>query len=139
MAAFTTEDAVRLAFQVNDSGWTPTALVLSSIDEAHEAILRRLDPAADTQSPAAGLVRGETLLAGACLLRSLASKDAVLQKDIVIGGQRIETGQRFAALMALSAKVEEDAWQTLEPFLLGPAGRCPASVTGTVPVLGEGG
>lgn len=138
MAVFTTEDAVRLKFQMNDAAWTPTPLVLASIAEAHEAILRRLDPEVSLGAPAEGLVLGETLLAGSCLLRSMASKDAALQKEVTVGGQRVETAKRFASLMALSVKTEELAWAALGPYLRDIPGSCPGSVTGTGTVLGEG-
>lgn len=137
MANFTTESAVRLKFQANDTTWAPSGLVVASITDAHDEIMRWLDPSVNIQSPEEGLVLGETLLAGAHLLRSLASKDAVLQKDVMIGGQRVETGKRFAALMALSAKVEEAAWQTLEPYLRDREGTVLAAVTDSAPVLGE--
>ena len=139
MANFTTEAAVRLKFQVNDTAWAPSSLVTASIDDAHDAILRGLDPGVDTESPEDGLVLGETLLAGAHLLRSLASKDAVQQKEVTVAGQHIATGKRFASLMALGARVEEEAWRTLEPYLRGRDGITLAVLTDSTPVLGEEG
>ena len=93
--------------------------------------MRRLDAGVNTETPEDGLVLGETLLAGAHLLRSLASKDAVLQKDVMVGGQRVETGKRFVSLMTLSDKVEEAAWEALEPYLRRVEAEAPAAVTDT--------
>lgn len=137
MAGFTTEEAVRRKFQIEDVSLASQALILGSIEDAHEEILRRLDPAADIETPDAGLILGETLLAGARLLGSLASRDAVLQRDITVGGQRIEAGKRFASLIALSEKAEEQAWETLEPYLSARPSAPSGGVTDTVPVLGE--
>ena len=80
---------------------------------------------------------GETLLAGAHVLRSLASSDAAGQKHLVVGGQRIEEGTRFQSLRAMAEHAARRAWQVLEPYVLAwPAG-CVADVTDTTPVLGE--
>ena len=137
MAAFSTEEAVRLRFQVSDAVSVPSALVTASIDDAHLAILERLDPGVDTQTPPEGLVLGETLLAGARLLRSLASKQAVSHKTLMVGGQRIDVGNRFVSLMALSKTGEQEAWDTLEPFLEAPARSGGIGVTDSTPVLGQ--
>ena len=132
---FTTESEVRLKFQVDDLSIAPATLVLQSIDDAHAQILRYLDPAIDIDPVPVPLALGETLLAGAHLLRSLASRDAIYQKHITIGGQRIEPGKRFAALLALAAKTEAQAWRELAPYLAQKAGMEPASTTDTVSVL----
>ena len=137
MAVFTTEEAVRLKFQVNDTGWVPAALVAACINGAHEEILRRLDPALDPDDPEDALVLGETLLAGARLLESLASKDAVKQEEVVVGGQHIETGKRFASLMAMASKVEKEAWYVLEPYLASQPDQSVGQVTDTMPVIGQ--
>ncbi len=137
MAGFTTEETVRRKFQIEDVTLASQALLLASIDDAHEEVLRRLDPAVDIETPEASLVLGETLLAGARLLGSLASKDAVLQKDITVGGQRIEAGKRFASLITLGEKAEEQAWEVLEPYLSARSCAPLGGVTDTVPVLGE--
>ena len=137
MANFTTEAAVRLKLQVNDTVWVLSALVTSSIGDAHEAILRRLDPSVDTESPEDELILGETLLAGAYLLYSLASKDAVEQKQVTVGGQRVETGKRFDALESVAKLTETQAWDTLAPYLAAQPETALAGVTDSVPVLGE--
>ncbi|HPO12063.1 MAG TPA: hypothetical protein PLI09_01355 [Candidatus Hydrogenedentes bacterium] len=136
MAAFTSESAVRLKFQVTDTASVPQDLVLKSIEDAHEEIVRCLDPAVDQTSPEETLVLGETLLAGAHLLKSLAAKDAVQHKEVVVGGQRVDTGKRYAALMALSNQSGEQAWETLRPYLRESSGAVEAVVTDTTPVLG---
>ena len=71
MANFTTETQVRDAFQLTNTTTVPTALMTQSMNDAHEEILRVLDPSVDTVTPEAGLVSGETILAGAHVLRSL--------------------------------------------------------------------
>jgi len=137
MANFATETEVRDKFQLTDTTLAPAALITTSIDDAHEEILRLLDPAYDVPTPDAALVSGEVLLAGAHALRSLASKDAAEQKHVSVGGSRIDSGKRFDVLMAMAASAEERAWQTLEPFLLDRTSRQVADVTETTPILGE--
>ena len=137
MAVFATESDVRLKFQLNDTTLVPSALVTASIEDAHAELLRFLDPAFNTASPDAALVMGETLLAGAHLFRSLASKDAFDQKAVAVGTQRIEAGQRFGALMAMASLTEQNAWYILEPYVLARPSLAPAGVTETTPVLGE--
>ena len=97
MANFATETEVRDKFQLTDTILAPTALITTSIDDAHEEVLRFLDPAYDVPSPEAALVSGEVLLAGAHALRSLASKDAAEQKHVSVGGSRVDSGNRFHA------------------------------------------
>ncbi len=136
MATFTSESAVRLKFQVTDAASVPQDLVLKSIEDAHEEIVRCLDSVVDQASPEETLILGETLLAGAHLLKSLAAKDAVQQKEVMVGGQRVDTGKRYAALMALSKQSGEQAWEALRPYLREPSGVVEAAVTDTTPVLG---
>ena len=78
------------------------------------------------------LVTGETLLAGAYLYRALAAKDAFQQKQMTIGGQRIEAGERFRALMAVAALTEKQAWFLLEPYLTEQAARLVIEHVGNV-------
>ena len=137
MANFATESGVRLKFQVEDTTQFPTTLVEGSIDDAHDEMLRWLDPDVDTQSPPTGLVVGETLLAGSYLLTSLASRSAVERQQVVVAGQRIESGDRFSSLIAMASRVEKQAWRTLDPFLAARPGRVLVDTTDTVPVLGE--
>lgn len=137
MAAFTNESLVREKFQLHDTALVSSALVATSIDDAHTELLRHLDPAFDTSPAEAALVAGETLLAGAHVYRSLAAKDAHDQKHVLIGGQRLEGGGRFAALIAVSQMVEKLAWYTLEPCLLELPARRLVEVTESRPVLGE--
>jgi hypothetical protein len=137
MAAFTTESAVRLKFQLNDTATAPAVMVNGSIDDAHVLVTRFLDPAVDTETPADGLVLGETLLAGAQVLRALASKDAAHHQTLRVGGQVVDSDGRFSSLLALSAQIEKDAWQTLAPYLAPLPYLPPLRVTDTVPVIGE--
>lgn len=137
MAAFTTEAAVRLKFQAADASIAPADLINESIDHAHELILRRLDPQYDTTPAPDGVILGETLLAGARMLRSIASKDALDQRSMTIGGQRIEAGRRFSTLMAMASEADTAGWEALEPFLLELKPRNAVEATDTTPVLGE--
>lgn len=137
MASFATEADVRLKFQLDDATLVPSTLVVGSIDDAHEELLRFLDPQFDTTPAEEAVVMGETLLAGAHLFRTLAAKDAFDQKQATIGGQRLEAGKRFTALMAVAALTEDQAWYVLEPYIEARPSRVLAAVTDTVPVLGE--
>jgi len=137
MAAFSTESAVREKFQVTDTALAPTGLVERSLSDAHEEILLRLDAGVNIENPPAALALGETLLAGAHLLRSLASKSASVFREVRVGGNQVVTGKRSAALMGLAAQAEQQAWETLEPYLKPVDGVEAALATDTLPVLGE--
>lgn len=136
MSNFTTESAVRLRFQVEDTAWAPAALIENCIAEAHAGIGARLAPEVDPESPPDTLVRGETLLAGAVLLRALASKASAGRHPVSVGGQRIDRAKQFAALMALAAQTEEQAWRVLAPHLAPVAEKAPGDATDSAPVLG---
>jgi len=135
--AFTTEDDVRLRFQLNDEVEAPSSLVAACIDEAHGHILRFLDPQYDVPAPPAALVVGETFLAGAGVLRALASKRAQAPTGVTVGGQRIDDSARFQSLAATAAAAVDQAWSFLEPYLVDRPVRIPIESTETVPVLGE--
>lgn len=137
MAIFTTESAVREKFQMTDTTLVSTALVTTSINDAHEEVLRALDPVFDVPSPDAAVVLGETLLAGTHLLRSLSSSEAFEQKRITIGGQRIDASNRYAALTKAAEAAEKHAWHVLEPFLSAHASAGVAKVTETKPIVEE--
>jgi len=137
MAIFTSESAVRDKFQLTDTTLVPSALVTGSINDAHEIVLRFLDPVFDVQSPDAEVILGETLLSGAHLLRSLASSEAFTAKRLTIGGQRIDVARRFEALNDAADSAEERAWYVLEPFVLARPASKVADVTDTTPIIEE--
>lgn len=137
MPNFADEAGVRAKFQLTDAQSVAPALVEQSIEDAHLELLRRLDPRHDTAPPATELVLGETLLAGAHLLRSLASKDAFDRKHVVIGGKRIEGGGRFDDVLVAAANAEDYAWDVLAPFLLPRAPVQVLAATDSAPVIGE--
>jgi len=137
MPAFSTESDVRLKFQLTDTVLVAAALVTQSIDDAHEVVLRHLHPDVDTGSPAAALVTGETMLAGAMLLHSLSSNDAFVQRNVSVGDARVAGGDRFEALRAAAVTAEEQAWALLQPYLADEPPRVPLTATDTRPVLGE--
>lgn len=136
MAEFATEDAVRLQVQVEDLGVASSALVAACIAEAHEWVLVELRGDVDVESPPVALAQGETLLASAVLLRALASRDAVDQVELQLGGQRVDAGQRFASLMSMARRFEKEAAVLLAPFGVAPAAATPGEVSDTTPVLG---
>lgn len=137
MASFATEEDVRLRFQLNDETVAPPALIAACIASAHDEILPRLDPLFSVEPPQNALAVGETLLAGAHVFRALAGKDAADQRHLTIGGQRLEAGGRFDALMETAALTEKKAWYVLEPFMKRHDAVVLAEATATVPVLGE--
>ena len=136
MAVFATEAGVRLATQINDTGVASTELIESSIAEAHENVLADLDDTVDPEDPPDVLVRGEILLAASILLRALASRDAVDQVELQIGGQRIGAGQRFASLMTMARQFEKEGARTLGAFAVKPVAMPPTDLTATTPILG---
>ena len=109
MAGFTTEALVREKFQLNDAALVPASLVNRNIDDAHLILLRFLDPVFDLPSPAAAVVLGETLLAGAYLMRSFAPGSIFAQKKVTVGGQRVEPAGKAEALNAQADAAEEEA------------------------------
>lgn len=137
MAEFATEENVRLHAQIADTAIASAELVDACITEAHERILTNLNETIDTESPPATLVQGEILLAAAILLRAVASRDAVDQLEVQIGGQRVDAGQRFAALMAMARKFEKEATGLLAPHGVLPAATAPGVASETTPVLGD--
>jgi len=137
MPAFTTESLVRLKFQLTNTQDVPATLINDAIEEAHEPIAARLSPGVDGLTPPAALVIGETLLAGARTLRSLAAREAATQRNVVVGGQRVETSTRHAQLALCATLAEEQAWEMLAPFLAPPSNTTCIQATDTTPVLGS--
>ena len=137
MAIFTSESAVREKFQLTDTTLVPSTLVTTSMDDAHELVLRFLDPVYDVPSPVAAVILGETLLAGAHLLRSLASSEAFSQKKLTIGGHKIDVAKRFEALTEAADVAEQQAWYVLEPYVLAVPGEDMVETTDTMPIIEE--
>ena len=137
MANFTNETAVREKFQLTDTVRVTSALVTMSIDDAHTELLVVLDPMYDVAPANAGVILGETLLAGSRVLRSLASKDAFEQRHVSVGGSRSEEGKRHAALLKSAESFESRAWQLLRPFLRSVSGRVALDTTDTVALIEE--
>jgi len=117
MAGFTTEALVREKFQLIDATQVLPSLVNRNIDDAHLILLRFLDPIFDLPSPAAAVVLGETLLAGAYLLRSLAPGSTYSRRKVTMGGQRVEPSGKAEAMHAEADRAEAEAWRTLETYL----------------------
>jgi hypothetical protein len=137
MAEFTDETNVRLKTQLNDTARVPAALVAANVTDAHSAVLRKLDPVYDVDPADDDLVRGETLLAGAYLLRSVASGAAFSARDLRLGDRYIEEGGRHAAMLRMADRFETEAWEVLGPFLLPATDWFQADATPTTEILGE--
>lgn len=138
MAGFTTEARVREKFQLTDTTLVPASLVNRNVDDAHLILLRFLDPIYDLPTPPDSVVLGETLLAGAYLLRSVASGAAFARRKVTVGGQRVEPSGKSEALNAQADEAEAEAWRTMERYLVViPADKLVAA-TDTSSVLGEG-
>lgn len=136
MAVFATEASVRLAAQIDDTVIASAALIEACIAEAHERALADLDDSVDQENPPDALARGETLLAASALMRALATRDAVEQVELQIGGQRIDAGQKFASLMTMARRFEKEADRVLGAFGATPGAAPPGEVSATAPVLG---
>lgn len=128
---FTTEAELRLLAQIEDPAHASATLIARCIDDAHARILERLRAGIDIGNPDTALARGETLLAMAMLLRALAAGDAARQKQIVIGGQRLGAGARFASLRAAADEAEAEAWEALADSLQAPPSHSVAMATDT--------
>jgi len=139
MANFTDETRVRLKTQLMDTATVSSELVTRSIDDAHAEILKRLDPAYDVTPPDENLVRGETLLAGAYLLRSLASGAAFHIRGLRILDETVSETGKHKALMALGDRFEKEGWEILGEFLLPREGGAhfQSGVTESGEILGE--
>lgn len=137
MAEFATEAGVRLHVQADDESVASGALIAACIAEAHERVLAVLRADVDVESPAEALVQGETLVASAVLLRALASREAVDQVAVQIGGQRVDIGQKFASLMSIARRFEREADLLLGPFVRRAVASSPVLLTQTTPVLGR--
>ena len=139
MANFTDETRVRLKTQLMDTAKVSQELVIRNIDDAHAAIVTRLDPAYDVTPPDDNLVRGETLLAGAYLLRSVASGAAFDIKGLRILDKTVSETDKYKALMTLAETFENQAWEVLSDFLLPQQGGADfqSDVTESGEILGE--
>jgi len=139
MANFTDEARVRLKTQLTDTAKVPQELVTRSIDDAHAELLKRLDPAYDVTPPDENLVRGETLAAGAYLLRSLASGAAFDIRGLRILNETVSETGKHRALVTLAERFEREAWEILADFLLAQEGGADfqSGVTESEEILGE--
>jgi hypothetical protein len=136
VSGFTTESLVRLRFQLQNTVSVPAGLIEAAIDDAHAELLARLKPGFTEAPWPRPLVAGETLLAGAEVYRALAAQDAHSQVHVAVGGQRVEAGRRFEALMAVARSAQTAAWELLAPFLRDYPPHAPAGATDTIPILG---
>lgn len=114
--AFTDEARVREHTGLQNTTRVPAALVQQRIDDAHETLLKDLD-AAYLNSTDPALILGETELASANLLRSLAARISVNENHVSTAGLSQGTSQRTENLRALADEEEDRAWQRLRPFL----------------------
>ncbi len=115
MANFTSEEAVRLKFRVEESDGATTALIEANIAHAHQGIVSRIRPEY-IEAPPDAVIIAETLLAGAATLRSLSARLALDRRETRLAGHQIETGRRFPALMETAAAAEAEAARLLAPY-----------------------
>ncbi len=134
MAAFATVDAVRLRCGV-DEATAAEELVTASLDDAHARVLARLTPEAAVEPVAEMVVTGESLLAGALLLRTLASRATAERRLVKVGGQSVERGKQGTELMALADRFELEAWELLAPHLAPAPAHPVVQSTASTPVL----
>lgn len=116
--AFTDEARVREHTGLTNPTRVPSSLVQQRIEDAHETLLRDLDPAYVGSSDPV-LILGETELATANLLRSLAAQIGVTENQLTTAGLSQVATQRTEKLQALADSEEARAWQHLRPFLKG--------------------
>lgn len=115
MPAFTTPESVRIKFQLDGLPEISPFLVASAIEQAHAAVLARIQPPGAGGPPEAVHI-AETLLAGAAVLRSLAARLALERSEVRLAGHHVETGKRFPALLQAAAEAEQSALMLLQPF-----------------------
>lgn len=116
MAAFTTEELLRVKFQLDNLAEVTSELITTSIEDAHSIVVGRIREACLTELPESVIV-AETLLAGAALLRSLSARLALDRREVRLAGHQLETGKRFPALVAVAAAAEKEAFELLTPWL----------------------
>ena len=116
MAAFTSEETVRLKFQLDAVPEATTALIEASITHAHGIVLEHIREDC-IEEPPEPIIVAETLLAGAALLRSLSARLALDRREVRLAGHQLETGKRFPALLAVATTAEEEALHLLTPWL----------------------
>jgi len=137
MPAFTDEERVRSRFLLPDAETLLPETLEPFIEDAHTVLLGELDPAFAEVDPAPlALVLGETLLAGARMLRAIASYEAQHRRSVRLGSQTVQPGGRVEALREAARQADEEAWLLLAPYLRPRAVRRPAAATDSQPVLG---
>lgn len=133
MPSYTDAERVRTHFQYRQTGDDADALVSEAIAAAEAVLSPQLSDAFDP--PPDDLQFAATLLAGAMLLRSLASAEAHEGALLTLGGQRLDGTRRFGQLMARAADAEASAWQLAAPYLAAPPARKIVAALPTVPIF----
>lgn len=114
--AFTDVVTVRTHAQLLDDELVSDALVAQGIADAHLDILRDLSPAhAESNDPQLGTA--ETEIATAYVLRSLATRAVVENRDLRTGDFRLNTRWTAPALLAQAREEEQRGWGRLVPYL----------------------
>jgi len=124
----TSEEAVRGVLAVDDPQIVPTSLVVEALEEAEAMLRARLRAETLLEPLDVRIVHAATVLAAALVLESLAANQAATRYTVTVGGQRLETHQRFSALLSAALQYEKRAWRLLEPFT-SPLPRAGAVVT----------
>ena len=137
MGILATESEVRLRTQTEDVNETSTALIDVAIEDANVVASSQLRPEAYAEPVDDAVVLGETLLACGLVLRSLASRAAVRQNRVRVGGQSAERGRSFGELMRAAAAFEAEAWEVLAPYTAVVPGESARAASESAPVLGR--
>ncbi len=129
MNYFAEEAAVRAQLHLADT--VSAEQIDAALAEAHAVILDWLAPEVELGDPPESIARGEALLAGAMLFRSMAAAETLRQRRLSVGGARIEESRRLESLERGAETLENRALEALGPYLRQPRPRTMLQVTST--------
>lgn len=113
---FTDETTLREHTGLKNTTRIPSSLIVQRIADAHETLVADLDPA-HAVSTDLMLRLGETELAAAYLLRSLATQVAFEETNLATAGLANRESKKSERLRALADEQEASAWARLKPYL----------------------
>ncbi len=137
MALFASEADIRGRLLLPSAEELPAEIVTGALEDAHAALLVRLDPVHDSASPPPGLIAAEALLAGAGVMRWLAAGAISNGRSVRLGGQTIADTQSDARWLGLANETEARAWDLASAYLLPIGGPDALAASDTQPVLGD--
>lgn len=138
MPDYTDADRVRTHFQFHQTGDDADGLVSEAIAAAEAVLSPQLSAALPPPPGPDDLQFAATLLAGAILLRSLATAEAHEGALLTLGGQRLDSTRRFGQLMARAADAEASAWRLAAPNLAPSPVRKIVAALPTMPIFSSG-